>query len=75
MNTTVSQREREVLRLISHEYRTYEIADILCISTHTVDSHKKNLFSKLGVSNTAGVVRKGFELGLLKINYPEPSFG
>lgn len=67
MDRTISSREKEVLQLISQAYRTYEIADLLYISPHTVVSHKKKLFKKLDVSNTAGMVRKGFELGLLKV--------
>jgi len=66
MNKTISRREKEVLKLISFEYKTYEIAELLYISPHTVDAHKKNLYYKLGARNAAGMIRKGFELGLLK---------
>jgi len=63
----LSQREKEVLQLVAYEYTTLEISKKLFISTHTVDSHKKNLKSKLDVKNTAGLVRRGFELGFLQI--------
>jgi len=63
----ISAREREVLQLISYEYTTKEIATTLFLSTHTIDSHKKNLKLKLDVKNTAGLVRRGFELGILQI--------
>jgi len=63
----ITAREREVLRLISYEYTSKEIASSLYLSTHTVDSHKKNLKLKLDVKNTAGLVRRSFELGLLQI--------
>lgn len=66
-NTVISPREQEVLRLISYEYTSKEIASSLYLSQHTVDSHKKNLKVKLDVKNTAGLVRKGFELGILQI--------
>lgn len=62
----ISKREIQILRLISREYRTSEIARLLFISQHTVLSHRKNLMEKLEVRNTAGLVRKGFELGLLR---------
>jgi len=65
--TKISSREREVLELIAHEYTTPQIATQLYLSTHTVDSHKKNIKLKLDVKNTAGMVRRGFELGLLKM--------
>lgn len=66
----ITDREAQILNLISFEYTSKEIASSLFISTHTVDSHKKNLKIKLKVKNTAGLVRKGFELGVL--NLPKP---
>ena len=62
----LSKREIQILRLISREYRTSEIARLLFISQHTVLSHRRNLMEKLQVRNTAGLIRKGFELGLLR---------
>ena len=61
----ISTREKEVLHLIAHEYTTKEIAHTLFLSPHTVDSHKKNLKLKLDVKNSAGLVRRGFEMGIL----------
>ena len=61
----ITNREREVLRLIAYEYTAKEIASELFISQHTVDSHRKKLMEKLKAKNTAGMVRKGFEWGLL----------
>lgn len=63
----ISNREKEVLTLISSEYTTKEIASTLYLSCHTVVSHRKNLMIKLAVKNTAGLVRRGFEMGVLKI--------
>ena len=68
MNYLLSSREKEVLRLIAFEHTAKEIASILFISTHTVDTHRKNLLFKLKVRNTAGMVRKGFEAGILSTN-------
>lgn len=53
----LTKRELEVLRLIAQEYNTKEIADKLFISTHTVETHRKNLLSKLGMKNSAGLAR------------------
>ena len=64
----ISSREQEVLYLIAHEYTTSEIAKELYISTHTVDTHRKNLLFKMNVRNVAGLVRKGFERGILRVN-------
>ena len=64
---SLTNREQEVLRLIAYEHTSKEIAALLYLSAHTVDSHKKNLKLKLDVKNTAGLVRRGFELGILQI--------
>lgn len=60
----ITKREKEVLQLIVEEKTAQEIADQLCISQHTVDSHRKNLLSKLGVRNTAGLVKYALRNGL-----------
>ena len=64
----ITNREHEVLQLIAFESTSQEIAKELYISNHTVISHRKNLMEKLEVKNTAGLVRRGFELGLLTIS-------
>lgn len=60
----LTEREKEVLRLIAMEYTNREIADQLSVSSRTVDSHRRNLLQKLGVKNTAGLVRFALENGL-----------
>jgi DNA-binding CsgD family transcriptional regulator len=65
--TSISQREQQVLELIAFEKTSKEIASDLYISDHTVLSHRKNLLEKLDVKNTAGLVRRAFELGLLHL--------
>ena len=65
----ISPRELEVLQLIAHEFTSKEIAARLYISTHTALSHRKNLMTRLSVRNTAGLVRRGFEMGLLGSNH------
>ena len=56
-----------MLRLIAQEYTDKEIAEKLYISPHTAISHRKHLKEKLEVKNTAGLVRAGFELGLVEL--------
>jgi len=67
MSNSISKREKEILTLISHEYRTREIAQELYISAHTVETHRRNLLEKMDVKNVAGLVRRGFELGFLQV--------
>lgn len=59
--TELSKREIEVLREIVNELTTKEIAEKLFISQHTVESHRKNMLSKLGARNTAGLVKYALE--------------
>jgi len=59
-------RERQVLRLIAEGKRTEEIAGILDISYQTVRSHRKHIMDKLGVHDTAGLVRYSINSGLLE---------
>ena len=54
-------REKEILDLIIKEYTTEEMATQLFISVKTVESHRSNLIQKLGVKNSAGLVRVAFE--------------
>jgi DNA-binding NarL/FixJ family response regulator len=58
-------REKEILHLIIQEFTTEEIAAKIFVSTKTVESHRSNLIQKLGVKNTAGIVRVAFEKGLV----------
>lgn len=59
----LTQREQEILRLIVEEFTTSEIAKKLYIGHCTVETHRVNLIQKLGVKNTAGLVRVAFEAG------------
>ncbi len=61
----LTRREKEILDLIAKEHINHEIAEILFISTKTVESHRNNLIQKLGVRNTAGLIRVAIEKGLL----------
>lgn len=52
----VSEREIEIIRGVAEGFTNKEIADKLCLSAHTVTTHRKNIMAKLGVNNTAGLV-------------------
>jgi len=62
----LSRREKEILALIIQEHTTQEIADALFISFGTVETHRRNIINKLGVRNTAGLVRVAMEYQLLE---------
>ncbi|MDN3593500.1 response regulator transcription factor [Zunongwangia endophytica] len=61
----LTQREKEVLQLIAKEYTTQEIADMLFLSKHTIESYRKNLINKLEVRNLAGLTRYAIENNMI----------
>ncbi|MET8573050.1 response regulator transcription factor [Streptomyces sp. NPDC004783] len=64
-NEPPSAREREVLALVAKGTTNREIARELFISEATVKTHLTHLYAKLGVSDRAAAVAKGYERGIL----------
>ncbi|MCG6186231.1 response regulator [Maribellus maritimus] len=62
----LSEREKEVLKLICDGDSNNEIAEKLFISTHTVDGHRRNLIQKTGVKNTPNLVMFALKNGLIE---------
>ena len=62
---TLTQREREVLKLIAEGYKNKEIADYLYISVKTVEKHRANLMKKLDLHNTSSLTAFAMEKGLV----------
>ncbi len=61
----ITEREIEVLHLISNGLTNQEIANKLHLSPHTTESHRRHLLTKMDARNTAELVRKGMEKGLI----------
>ena len=53
----LTSREIEILQLIVEELQSHEIADKLCISLATVETHRRNLMQKLGVKSVVGLTK------------------
>ncbi len=70
-NINLSTREQEVLKLLSLEYSTKEIASKLFLSKSTIESHRRTLLLKLQAKNSAGLIRRAFEYGFLKVDCNE----
>lgn len=64
--TPLSERETEVLSLSALGYSNVEIADSLCISVKTVETHKARIMAKLGIRQRSELVKYAIEQGLLK---------
>jgi DNA-binding NarL/FixJ family response regulator len=62
----LTDREKEIILLIAEEYTTRQISKKLGISMNTVETHRKNIFSKLGVKNSAGLMKYALQNGLLE---------
>lgn len=52
----LSERELQIIQYIAEGYTNSQIAAIIYLSNHTVNTHRKNIMKKLGVNNTAGIV-------------------
>jgi len=62
---TLTQREREILKLIAEGYKNKEIADDLCISVKTVEKHRANIMEKLNLHNVQALTTYAIEKGLV----------
>ena len=62
----LTPREKEVLQYIAEGHTNPQIASALFVSVLTVNSHRKNLLSKFEVSNTAALIKKAANLGLIQ---------
>ena len=59
----VSPREKEVIKLIAEGLTTKQIADKLFLSKFTVESHRQNILLKLGLKNSAELVKYALKRG------------
>jgi two-component system nitrate/nitrite response regulator NarL len=57
----LTDREKEILRLITQEYANKQIATKLFISERTVETHRKNIFRKTNSSSLVGLIKYAFE--------------
>jgi DNA-binding NarL/FixJ family response regulator len=62
---TVTQREREVLKLLAEGYLNKEIAALLHISVKTVEKHRANIMNKLDLHNASALTAYAIEKGLV----------
>ena len=61
----ITRREKEVLSLIAQGYTTSQIADKLFVSSHTIESHRKNVMEKFNTSSMSLVIKLSTEYKLL----------
>jgi DNA-binding CsgD family transcriptional regulator len=57
----LTNREMEILKLIAAEHTSEKMAELLCISMPTIESHRRNMIKKVGVRNSIGLIRIAIE--------------
>jgi len=62
---SLTQREREILKMIAEGYKNKEIGNYLCISAKTVEKHRANLMKKLDLHSTSALTAFAMERGLV----------
>lgn len=67
LEESFTKREIEIIKYISYEYTNQEIADKLLISKSTVETHKKNIITKLNVKNAIGIALYAVSRGLVDV--------
>lgn len=65
---SLTDREKQVLKLIAEGYTQKEAADILNISTKTVVTHQTNISQKLDIHTRAGLIKFAIQKGIIKLS-------
>ena len=62
---SITQRERQILKLIAEGHTNKSMADYLCISVKTVEKHRANLMKKLDLHNVSALTTYAMEKGII----------
>ena len=63
---TLTQREKEVLKLVGEGNKSSDIGNYLCISAKTVDKHRSNIMNKLDLHSASALTAYGIKKGLVE---------
>lgn len=61
----MSEREKEIIRLMWNDYTSKEISDLLKVSLRTIETHRNNIYDKLNVKTLGGIFKYGLENGII----------
>jgi regulator of cell morphogenesis and NO signaling len=64
----LSAREVEVIKHVAQGLSNKEIADVMCLSAHTIMSHRKNISRKLDIHSTAGLTIYAVVNGIVELS-------
>ncbi len=62
---TLTRREKDILDMILKEMTSQEMAQELKLGLRTIENHRVSLMQKLDAKNSAGIVKRAFQLGLV----------
>ena len=63
----ISKKEREVLQLVAEGEKTKNIAEKLCVSIKTIETHRASIMKKLGISTIAGLTKFAIKEGIISL--------
>jgi DNA-binding NarL/FixJ family response regulator len=67
-SSTLTPRERDILKFLAEGHAVKEIASDLSLSVKTVEAHKFNLMRKLGIHNKTQLVHYAIQKKIIKVN-------
>jgi DNA-binding NarL/FixJ family response regulator len=67
-NDDLTEREKEVLKLVAEGRSSQEIADLLSLSKKTIMCHRANIMAKLGIHNRTELIKYAMRLGLIELD-------
>lgn len=62
-----SDREKEIIKMLAEGHNAKDIAEALNLSPHTVRTHRRNMLSKTGYTNTAQLIAKCLVAGVINM--------
>lgn len=67
----LSEREIEIIKLITEGFTTHEIAEKLILSFHTISTHRKNIYNKLNIRSSSELIVYAMKKGIIALQNPE----
>jgi DNA-binding NarL/FixJ family response regulator len=61
----LTSRQREVLQLVAEGRSMREIADLLCISIKTAETHRSQIMKRLGINDLSTLIRFALRVGMI----------
>lgn len=66
-NVVFTDKELDIIRLSGEGMRTKDMASVLNVSSRTIETHRRNIFKKLNISNSVELLKYGIKNGLISL--------